>query len=172
MKNPKIKLKPTPLDKILSGASLIGLVAMVIYVLITFPDLPVRVPSHFGADGKPDQWSGPFSIVVLPAMSVFVYGMTTFFSRHPHVANYPVKITIHNARFMYTNATRMLHILNIHTVFFLGSMTYKTIETALGNANGLGEYLMIFYLGSLFLILGFFIVRMYLYRSPKVNKFV
>lgn len=172
MKNPKIKLKPTPLDKILSGASLIGLVAMVVYVLFTFPDLPVRVPSHFGADGKPDQWSGPYSIVVLPAMSVFVYGMITFISRVPHVHNYPVKITADNARFMYSNTTRMLHVLNIHTVFFLGSMTYKTIETALGNANGLGEYSTIFYLGSLFLIFGFFIVRMYRYRPPKVNKTV
>lgn len=51
------------------------------YAFYLWPDLPDRIPTHFGIDGKPDAWGKKESIFLLPVimggMGLFVYLLLT-----------------------------------------------------------------------------------------------
>jgi len=44
-----------------------------IYTAIAFPYLPDSIPTHFGLDGIPDQYSEKNSIWLLPVFNLFIW---------------------------------------------------------------------------------------------------
>ncbi len=45
------------------------------YAFWAFPRLPARIPIHFGPDGTPDGWGGPYSIFLPVVLGIVVQGM-------------------------------------------------------------------------------------------------
>jgi uncharacterized membrane protein len=56
-----------------------------VFAAALYPGLPERVPVHFGADGRPDAWSGRSNIFLGPGImafvSVFIYVLMTNIGR-------------------------------------------------------------------------------------------
>jgi uncharacterized membrane protein len=73
------------------------LVAFWAACVLVWPQLPERVPHHFGIGGQPTSWArtSVFSWFGLPAMAVvmwgFVYGMTRLGETNPSLWNIPHK---------------------------------------------------------------------------------
>jgi len=72
-------------------------------------------------------------------------------SRYPHLYNYPWEITEDNAEIQYRMASAFMNGLATGIAWIFLYMTWQTIQTALGNANGLGGG---FLFVALFLTLG------------------
>jgi uncharacterized membrane protein len=76
----------------LNAALLLGMIGLSIYV---YPQLPERIPVHFGADGTPDSWSRRTLLtwLVLPlvgtASTAVMYGVARFMPQHPRWFNMP-----------------------------------------------------------------------------------
>jgi uncharacterized membrane protein len=74
----------------------VGLMAAMLgFSLWVWPDLPERIPTHFGIDGRPDAWAEPtvHSWFGLPLMAVALtlamYWFRAVMPRHPRWVNLP-----------------------------------------------------------------------------------
>jgi uncharacterized membrane protein len=57
----------------LLGAALIG--GMFLLTALYYPYLPERVPTHFGFNGRPDQWGPRWTIWLLPVVGVVIWAV-------------------------------------------------------------------------------------------------
>ena len=71
------------LEHSLTWLSRFALVFSVGIVAWNWSELPDRIPLKFDALGEPKRWGPKASILILPAISVFVYGVLSFAYRQP-----------------------------------------------------------------------------------------
>lgn len=88
----------------------------------------------------------------------------TILNKFPQVFNYPTKITEDNAFNQYTNATRLIRYLKLIVVLVLGLITFRTIQNANGDSEGLGIWFLPLIIGLIFIPLTYFI-----FKSLKVK---
>lgn len=165
MTRPRINIKLEPIDKMIELIGLIGLITLIGLPIIYFNEFPDTMPIHFGANGEPDAWSGKGMIWTLPIIGVVLYLAMFGLNKFPHIFNYPQKITKDDAGKSYKIATRMIRTLNTLIACVFAYITYSTIQTALGNQNGLGILFT-----PIFLILIFGITGYFSYKLMKKGK--
>ncbi|MBP1635408.1 MAG: hypothetical protein H6Q10_1982, partial [Acidobacteria bacterium] len=131
------------------GFALAGGLVAVGYAWLSYPDLPPRVPTHFGASGRPDAWSPRSfsSVMVLPlttlllgtAMAVMACLMTRAKRaiRHPDAG---VSLAAQQ-RFRQVSANFMALIVIVMTAM-LSLMSIYAVRTGLGLAQGMPPALM------------------------------
>ena len=76
--------------------------------------------------------------------------------------NYPQQITKENAERLYTVGTGMIRTINALVTWVFVYITYSTIQTALGNQDGLGVWFT-----PLFMIMMFGTTMFFLYKSMR-----
>lgn len=64
-----------PVDWLLEGIAMAGLLIFIGFVVYTYPKLPAMIPSHFDGAGKVDDYSARGSFWALPAIAFFIYCM-------------------------------------------------------------------------------------------------
>ncbi|MCB0705389.1 MAG: DUF1648 domain-containing protein [Saprospiraceae bacterium] len=141
MQRPGIKIQPEPIDRIIEVIGLIGLILLIGIPLLFFSEIPDTIPRHFGVDGTPDRFANKSQIWVLPIIGLVLYVGLLWTSKYPHLFNFPQKITEQNANKQYKQAVRGMRLIKVVLVWVLAYITYSTIQTAQGNQNGLGNYL-------------------------------
>lgn len=73
---------PEPLPRLWLLLAFLPLVVMVILSIVRYPALPAQIPTHFGLDGIPNQWSSKASGVWwLPVISLVLTVMLVFLAR-------------------------------------------------------------------------------------------
>lgn len=157
---PRLKIEAEPFDRAVETIGMIAIILLVGMPIYYFGSLPELIPSHFDFSGNPDGYSGKGLIWLLPALGLIMYAGLYILNRYPHIFNYLVKITGENAFRQYKLATRFIRILNTSIACLFCYITYATIQTAMGNQSGLGDYSMFF-----FLILIFGTTGLYFYKS-------
>lgn len=70
-KRPILYIPYSLVEVMLEVIAVIGLIVLIIYPIVLWPELPDQIPSHFGALGIPDAWSSKMSIWLLPGMGGF-----------------------------------------------------------------------------------------------------
>lgn len=155
MANPKINLPNEPIDNILDLVGIVGLIAMIGMTFYYAGILPEKIPTHFDFKGEPDAWGSRSSIWTMPILGVALFIVLYFANKFPQQFNFPMKITEDNAAKEYRKATRTLRFINVGIVFLFLFITWRTIQTALGNAEGIGNILLIVVFCSLAGILGY-----------------
>jgi len=100
--------------------------------------LPAQIPTHFAGNGRPDGYGPPSTLWLVPAIALFLYSMLTIFSFFPQSFNYPVKVTDENRVHVQRIAVAMLGWLKAELMGTLAYITWATVRTAKGEANGLG----------------------------------
>jgi hypothetical protein len=93
---------------------------------------------NIDASGVPDGWSGKGSIWLLPGVTVGLYVLLTVLSKFPHAFNYLWAITEENAERQYIIARTMVRSLKAELIILFTYMEYATVQTAMGEINGLG----------------------------------
>jgi uncharacterized membrane protein len=140
MTRPKIKIATTTTDWLFEIVGLIGIIFTVVFVILSYNDLPDTIPRHYNASGQPDGFSGKSILFTLPAVTIVTYLVMTIGLRFPHIFNYPFEITEENAERQYKNLTLMVRVLKTFTVVIFGYLTYATIQNGLGKMQGLGTW--------------------------------
>ncbi len=51
--------------------------------------LPARVPTHFGASGRPDEWGSKMAFLAVPIIGTLTYVLMTVISQFPKLMNSP-----------------------------------------------------------------------------------
>lgn len=141
IKRPKINLEMSFFDRILeiSGWSVLGLTwVLTIYFYRILPDI---IPMHFNFSGEADNFGNKSTVFLLPILGTVLFLGMTILNHFPHVFNYPVKITIENARNQYTMATRMIRLLKLIVLLVFSMIIWLTISSAVDNPTRTGIWL-------------------------------
>jgi uncharacterized membrane protein len=134
-------------------------------VWIHYGALPEKIPSHFNSFGTPDGYGSKTSIIALPLIGVVLFFLLSFINKLPRkFINYPYKITSENEERQHENTIMMLEFLRTLLTLMFSYLTYYSIQTGLGKAEGLGSHFTLIFLGLTGLIIGWFIVRGYQLR--------
>lgn len=161
---PILKIAWTSADKLVETLGWVALLAIWILTITNYSNLPDTIPIHFNASGEADGFGGKGMILTLPIVgSVLFIGMTIL-NKHPHLFNYPIKMTADQALNQYTNATRLVRYLKFSIVVIFGLIVLQTIRNVNGEADGLGYWFLPLTLGLFFIPVTFFI-----FKSFRIN---
>ncbi|QKG52181.1 DUF1648 domain-containing protein [Hymenobacter sp. BRD67] len=159
MERPKIKLELSVSDKVIEALGYLAVAAIWILLLANYNKLPASVPIHYNGAGNVNMLGDKSSIVVLPLLATVLFSALTILNKSPNVFNYPVAITKEKAAQQYTNATRLIRYLKGGIVVIFGIITFRTIQTACKQADGLGTWFLPVILGIIFIPLLVFLVK-------------
>lgn len=141
--------------------AIIFILLLIAFSLYHYSALPEKVPIHFNSSGVPNRFGGKGFVWTLPVIVVLLYVLLTIFTRLPHLGNYPVEITIENAKRQYRIATRLLRTMKMliaATFFYIG---FGKINIALGLQDGLSIFFHPIFLISVFGSLGIYLYQVY-----------
>lgn len=156
---PEIKIKRKTIDWIIEFIGFSFLVVMIGLPLIFSGSLPERIPIHFNLAGQPDGYGSKSTLMLLPAIGAIIYIGMTILEAFPHTYNFPVEITPENAESQYRMGTRLIRILKTVIVILFSFISYKTIQTGMGNSSGLGKAFLPVFLGMTFGVVIIYVVR-------------
>ena len=137
---PQIIIKLTRVDKALETLYLIILILLWVATIAGFSELPEQIPSHFNAAGEADDYSNRISIFMLPVVASIIYTGITLLNRYPHLFNYPAKVTVENARHLYTSATRFFRIIKLTVVIIFSAIVLLTYKAVFTKSEGIGAW--------------------------------
>lgn len=63
-KPPILDIPYSQLEVILEVIASVGVLVLIIFVIVSWSELPDEIPSHFGASGIPDAWSNRLSCFI------------------------------------------------------------------------------------------------------------
>jgi uncharacterized membrane protein len=129
-----------------------------------WPDLPERVPTHFGLDGRPDAWGGKGISWLMPIVHLGTWLLITLVQRFPDSWNYPVKITEENRAVQQQNAMWMLLILKFIVGVTFAWVQWGALQSAVGRAAGLHPALVASVVTAVALSIAFFLMRAFRLR--------
>ncbi|MFP2996114.1 DUF1648 domain-containing protein [Spongiivirga sp. MCCC 1A20706] len=150
MNRPKIELEKDTLDLFVEATGVVLLLALIVLPIVFYSQLPEKIPTHFGADGTADNYGSKDSIWFLPVIGTILFVGMFILNKHPHIFNYPTRITVDNAKRQYKNATKLIRFLNTTVVLVFTYITFSTINIALGKQEGLGTYFLLAFLALVF----------------------
>ena len=137
---PKLQLEKTKIEKSLDLICAIIFLANLVYLLAEWSHIPSQVPTHFNALGEADAWGNKGSLLILPFISVILWGGLHALERYPHSFNYLIQITPENAERQYKNARLMLNLMKNQMVLLFIYISYASIQVAKGESSGLGVW--------------------------------
>ncbi len=155
-KRPKIKLELSPIDQFLEITGWFVLVVLISLAALSYFRLPETIPTHFNFKGEADEFGSRETIFALPFLGMVVFIGMTILNRYPHTFNYSVEITEENARRQYMLATRLIRYLKVAILLIFSLIVFTTLQTATGQADGLGVWFYLALIGILGIPLVFF----------------
>ncbi len=161
-KRPVLKLPLTRMEIGFEVTAALGVLAIIFMTVLFWPALPELVPRHFGFTGKADAWADRNFVIFLPAVALLLYAAMTALGRYPHLFNYPWAITPENARVQYRLARTFFIVVKTEVVWSFAYVQWKSIQVALGRAEGLGAAWT-----PVFLMVVFGALGLYLYRASR-----
>ncbi len=108
-----------------------------LYVISKYNILPDSIPTHFGLDGKPDNWGKKKSIFLLPMIAIIIFLIMWFAEKYSGL-NIPRGLNE-------SSALRMYRHIMVSTQCILFLVSYLQIEVALRKRIGLGKNFIIFF---------------------------
>ncbi len=127
-------------DKLLEAVGLLGILWLIILPATYYTNLPDEIPTHFGIKGNPDDFGGKASIWLLPVIGVVLYlglAFVNYFLVRKKMTSKADPVTEARQK---QAAFRLLQYLKVMLVFSFAYIVFATIQTALGNADGLGVW--------------------------------
>ncbi|MFN3969502.1 DUF1648 domain-containing protein [Flavobacterium sp.] len=158
-KRPIVKIPLTLFDKSAEVIGLLILLSFWIFTLFYYNQLPEIIPTHFGAEGKPDGFGPKWTIVILPLISTFIYVFLTIVVRFPHKMNYTATITETNAEKQYTTMTKMLRMLKLMLLLVFFVIDYKTMQIALEWPDVFGRWFLLLVFTLVFVPIFYFLIQ-------------
>jgi len=133
--------------------------------------MPDTIPTHFNSLGKPDNYGGKSSIFLLPILATAIYAAITWLNKHPHIMNYPMKITAENALEMYAGATLMLRFLKLAILIVFTMIIMFTYLVSVELIKNIGSWFLPLVLSIIFVPTIIFLIKSFKNtRHEKSNQ--
>ena len=153
-------VKRTRLVWIVDCLCAVLLISMTVWVACRYAALPDRIPTHYGADGVINGYSGKSMIWVLLAITWFVVGLLSVAELFPKYWNIPFKVTKENRARVLTIAW---HMLSTTKLIITGVFAYLTIKVTQG--GNLAAYFTPIFITAICLNSLYWVVRLFLNRK-------
>lgn len=133
--NTELKIKKSSFHVFFDWFAGIVFIGITIYWLIQLSSLPDEVPMHYNAKGEIDRYGSKWETIILPVMTVFLWGMCTLGEKHPSVMNIPKKLTEDNKQEIYTISTHLLSVVKNVSLLIFSFVIFEICWTAKGNTQ-------------------------------------
>ena len=120
----KDKLPNTRFHKGVEIATIVVLIAMIIYPVLIWNILPEKLPMHYNAAGEIDRYGSRAELFILPATGLFMYGLLTLVAFFPSAWNIPVTITRENRIRVYNCTKSMLVSMKLEVIVLFAYLEY------------------------------------------------
>lgn len=145
--------KKTAFSKIANLISLLSIVGIVLYVIITWKNIPDMIPGHYNIAGEIDKYSSKNSIWFLVAVQILLFTMMSVLERFPNIWNTGVQITEKNRERVYTILRNMLSYLKMMIMVYFSYMTLQSIDGEKLNSISVSVFLLLIFGGmAMFLV--------------------
>ncbi|HLR69460.1 MAG TPA: DUF1648 domain-containing protein [Virgibacillus sp.] len=159
MKNrPVLKIKQTPIEKILNIIAFVIFLGSILYILFEWSPMPNEVPGHYNAVGEVDRWGRKGELWIVPFVGLVLWVGLSILEKFPHIHNYS-NLTEDNAEQQYKNSRLMLNFLKNEILLIFSYINWKDIQVAKGQAESLGICFLPIFLIIIFGTLIFFVLR-------------
>ena len=118
-----IKIERNALDILESIVSLLSIVGVAVYLILAWNQIPDKIPGHYNALGEVNRWGNKSELIVLPIISVVMYGLITLIERYPQVWNTGVRITEENRAQVYRLLKSLIAVVKMFTLLVFASLT-------------------------------------------------
>jgi uncharacterized membrane protein len=156
--------EPAPPSRLSILVLILGVVGggiAVAYAAMHYPDLPARVPSHFGPSGKPDAWRPKSfgTVMLLPlltlVMGIGLSGMVFLIERAKRAVRFPqTQISVEAQRRFRQALARFIAAIALLVTGMLTFMSISSVRVGLGLAPGLSPLAMAFGFGLVIFAIG------------------
>lgn len=137
---PKLQIPKTKGEWLLDILGTASFLAAFGYLIISWGSLPEEIPGHFNAAGEVDRWGSRYEILILPIISVLLWGGMSLLEKKPHIHNYPARLNENNAHAFYVISRKVANMLKNACLFLLSALIIQTVRVALGDAQSLGSW--------------------------------
>ncbi|MDF2607352.1 MAG: hypothetical protein K0S34_1547 [Bacillales bacterium] len=155
---PIIKIKKTMFEVILNTISIASFICILIYLKLSWSDIPETVPMHFDSTGKVDNYGAKEFIFILPMVGAILWIMLTILEKFPHTYNY-INLTSENIEKQYKNGSMMINILKNEISIFFTYLTWNTVNIAISKNVSLNNYFLLIFLTTIFGSIAVFFIR-------------
>ena len=161
---PILKLPKTKVEKLLDIVALISFLAAILFVLLSWGNIPAEVPAHFNSSGTVDRWGSKYEILILPIIGLFLFVLMSLIEKAPHMHNYPSRINESNVEQFYFHSRKLLNVIKNICLFLFTYLIVQIGRVALGEIHTLGIGFLPIFLLILFGALGIGI-----YKQTKIK---
>ena len=155
-----IKIERNALDILESIVSLLSIVGVAVYLILAWNQIPDKIPGHYNALGEVNRWGNKSELIVLPIISVVMYGLITLIERYPQVWNTGVRVTEENRAQVYRLLKSLIAVVKMFTLLVFASLTV---------ISSLSLKLPMWYLFA-FLLLLFGTMAVFIVRLTRLRK--
>lgn len=164
----KIEPSFTTFDKVLKNAGIIVFLALWGLVLFALFTLPLIVPVHYAASGKPDNHGNKIVLLCLPVLATLLFWLLSHAGRYPgilrHLETFAGENPESGAR-QIRLANRMLSCLKLVIALFFFAIVLFNYLTIQGKSHGPEPWILLFV--PVFVVIP---AAGYIYESLKKRK--
>lgn len=103
-----MKIRYNLVEIIINVLCIIITLGMLLYIAISWRNLPEQIPLHFNYRGEVTNWGGKGSVLILPLTGLFLMIIMTVAERFPRLWNMGIKVTKQNINRIYPIMKSML----------------------------------------------------------------
>ena len=135
----------------LEGLAWSLLLLLIIIPFLYYNQLPDQIPSHFNGRGNPDNYSNKASIFIMPGIGLVVFLLLHFLSNKENLQSSTYrKLSQEELEKARIQSRKVLNVFKIIIPTFFIYITYSTIQIALGEITGLGNYFLFVFMAVIF----------------------
>ncbi|MBD7909365.1 DUF1648 domain-containing protein [Sporosarcina gallistercoris] len=151
-------------DRVYDLIAILLFVAVIIYTIFQWNQLPEQVPIHFNGAGEVDNYGSKWFLFLLPMISAGLFAFLEFLERHPETHNYPKRLSETNAPKFYQYSRKLLNRVKNLSLLLMVYIQWEVVRVALGYSTEMSN---IFFGG--FLALMFVVMFFGMYQMRKIK---
>jgi|GEM_PF-1453833 len=123
-----MKTKTTIFQKILEFVGLTTISSLIIYVFISFTQLPEMIPAHFNAMGEITRYGSKYELLIMPLMGIVLYAGLTYVQLNPKLWSVPTTKNTESNYMIYVSIKDMLIVIKVELIGFFLYITHNQIQ--------------------------------------------
>jgi len=141
---PEIDIPKTRSEKVWDVIGYASYMISIILLMVTWMDLPDRVPAHFNASGEVDRWGSKYELFILPGIGFFSLVLMQLLEKHPEWHNYPKRLNEENVEQFYLLSRKILNQTKNLCLILFSVIIAGSISIAMGKADRLSMWFFLF----------------------------
>lgn len=123
-----MKLKKSKYEIAVNLVCLLLLSGIIVYLLLTWKEIPDKIPGHYNALGAVDRWGNKGELLILLIIGWILYFIMTMIERFPQAWNTGITVTEGNKKRIYSIIGNMLGTMKL---LLVSVFVFLTVNSAL-----------------------------------------